>query len=139
MYPLDKWHKGNPIVWLLAYFAVLLIFVIVGVVLSPLDIGRDLIIDILSIGLHVAEIAFAVLIVFILASLALNQPITEKKHNNHKHNVPRNLCIKLRFIRFLSSCSKHSLILKNLSNVIKPDKKTDDSKQPDNYRHGKEL
>ena len=119
MFPLDKWHKGNPLVWLLFYFIGALIFVIVAAILSPLDIGVDLFPNILTILICIG--AFFVFVVIVIASISFfsqSRSTNYRQYYYHKYIAPH-LMIILRAIRNLSKSNQFSLIRKKIVNAIK--------------------
>jgi hypothetical protein len=120
MFPLDKWHKGNPFVWLWFYFLAVLIFVIIAVILSPLNIGANLYPVILTILIYIgAFFLFVVIVIALVVFFSSPRHATNYQQYNAYKYTTQQLIVKLRTICRFAKINQFPLICKKIINAIK--------------------
>jgi uncharacterized membrane protein (DUF485 family) len=117
VYPLNKWHKGNPLVWVGVYVICLTIVALFGAILAPFGIGTSTIINILEIGIR---IGFGAIVVTSLALIYLHLENKRAKKNQDKyyHEITRDLRVILKTIGSFTTSDKLPLIFKKLKNIV---------------------
>lgn len=118
MYPLNKWHKGNPFVWLFLYLVCLAVFAAIGAILAPLNAKVSTVVtSVLDICIPIGLAAIVIVALALLAA-ALQNKNTQHNQDDNYRKVAKKLNLVLSPISRFPFCYKLPLVFKKLVNVI---------------------
>ena len=85
MHPLNKWHKGNPFVWLFIYLVCLAVFTAIGTILAPMNAEMSTIVtSVLDICIPIGLTAIVIVSLALLAAVLKNKNTQHNQDDNYR-------------------------------------------------------